>query len=232
LLPGRLPGYASIEDGSARQLYGELWGASLSAAPGLDAPQMLEAATSGRIKALWVVGSNPAQRLQLSISERLGKLDLLVVQELFLSDTARRADVVLPALCAYEKDGTMTNTAGEVQLLRKAADCMGPRSDFDILRILSHQLARHGAGMPIRLRTPEAAFAEIRQHVAGYDLSWAGLLTGGAEAARPVAAANGRGPYDVPAGAIASAADSQFTSGSLGRYCTMIRSLQEADAHS
>ena len=232
LLPGHLPGYASIENRAARQLYGQIWGASLSATPGLDTQQMLEAATTGQLKALWVVGSNPAQRLQRSISERLGKLDFLVVQELFLSDTARLADVVLPALCAYEKDGTMTNTAGEVQLLRKAADCMGPRSDFDILRILSHQLARHGAGNPIRLRTPEAAFAEIRQHVAGYDLSWVSLLAGGAEAARPVPPANGHAPYDVPAGTITSAGDSQFTSGSLSPYCTMIRSLHEADAHS
>ena len=72
----------------------------------------------------------------------------------------------------------MTNTAGEVQLVRKGGDFMGPRSDFDILRILSHQLAQHGLGQPIRLRTPEAAFDEIRQHVPGYDVSWAGLLTG------------------------------------------------------
>ena len=56
----------------------------------------------------------------------------------------------------------MTNTAGEVQLVRKGGDFMGPRSDFDILRILSHQLARHGLGQPIRLRTPDAAFDEIR----------------------------------------------------------------------
>ena len=232
LLPRRLPGYASIEDRAARQLYSQLWGASLSATPGLDTQQMLEAAITGQLRALWVVGSNPAQRLQRSSSERLGKLDFLVVQELFLSDTARLADVVLPALCAYEKDGSMTNTAGEVQLLRKAADCMGPRSDFDILRILSHQLARHGAGNPIRLRTPETAFAEIRQHVAGYDLSWTSLLAGGAEAARPVPPANGHAPYDVPAGAITSAGDSQFTSGGLSPYCTMIRSLHEADAQS
>ena len=114
----------------------------------------------------------------------MGKLDLLVVHDLFLSETARLADIVLPALSAYEKDGTMTNTAGEIQLVRKGGDFMGPRSDFDILRILSHQLARHGVGQPIRLRTPEAAFDEIRRHVAGYDVSWAGLLTGAAEPIR------------------------------------------------
>ena len=57
----------------------------------------------------------------------------------------------------------MTNTAGEVQLVRKGGDVMGTRSDFDILRILSHQLAQQGLGQAIRLRTPEAAFDEIRQ---------------------------------------------------------------------
>jgi predicted molibdopterin-dependent oxidoreductase YjgC len=154
------------------------------------------------------------------------------VQDLFLTETARMADVVLPALSAYEKDGTMTNTAGEVQMVRKGADCMGPRSDFDILRILSHQLARHGCGQPIRLRNPEAAFEEISKHVAGYGVSWAGLIAGGAEWTRPSVAGNGRAPYDVPAGAIVPAGDSQFTSGTLGRYCTMIRSLREAEAHS
>jgi NADH-quinone oxidoreductase subunit G len=232
LLPDRLPGYASIEDAGARDAYGRLWGASLSAARGLDGRQMLEAATAGRIKALWVVGSNPVQRTETRSGDRLGKLDLLVVQDLFLSETARMADVVLPALSAYEKDGTMTNTAGEVQMVRKAADCMGPRSDFDILRILSHQLARHGCGTPIRLRNPEAAFDEIRQHVAGYGVSWASMIAGGAEWARPPVTSNGHAPYDLPVGAIVPAQDTQFTSGSLGRYCTMIRSLHEAETHS
>ena len=119
----------------------------------------------------------------------MGKLDLLVVHDLFLSETARLADIVLPALSAYEKDGTMTNTAGEIQLVRKGGDFMGPRSDFDILRILSHQLARHGVGQAIRLRTPEAAFDEIRRHVAGYDVSWASLLTGAAEPSAPLVVA-------------------------------------------
>jgi NADH-quinone oxidoreductase subunit G len=232
LLPGRLPSYASIEDAAARESFGRLWGATLNPARGLATKQMLEAAREGRIKALWVVGSNPVRRTDTSGGERLGKLDLLVVQDLFLSETARLADVVLPALCAYEKNGTITNTAGEVQLVRKAADCMGPRSDFDILRILSYQLARHGCGQPIPLRTPEAAFDEIRRHVAGYDVSWDSLIAGGAEWACPPVPASGRTPYDLPAGAIVPAEDSQFTSGTLGRYCTMIRSLREAEARS
>ena len=162
---------------------------------------------------------------------RLGKLDLLIVQDLFLSETARLADIVLPALSAYEKDGTMTNTAGEIQLVRKGGDFMGPRSDFDILRILSHQLARHGVGQAIRLRTPEAAFDEIRRHVAGIRR----LLGQPAHRSRRTVRAAGR-PRTATRRAtsrrerFSSADDTLFTSGSLTRYCNMIQSLREAEA--
>src|ERR1700684_1720752 len=83
----------------------------------------------------------------------------------------------------YEKDGSLTNTAGEVQLTHRSIDPQGPRSDFDLLRILSHQLSMLGLGTPIRLRTAEAAFEEIRRNVAGYDLSAPALLAGGSELA-------------------------------------------------
>jgi predicted molibdopterin-dependent oxidoreductase YjgC len=232
LLPDRLPGYASVEDAHAREAYAALWGAPISEKPGLAAREMLDAALAGRVKALYVVGANPAKTLDLAGANRLGKLDFLIVHEMFLSETARLADIVLPALSAYEKDGTMTNTAGEIQLVRKGGDFMGPRSDFDILRILSHQLARHGVGQAIRLRTPEAAFDEIRHNVAGYDVSWASLLTGSAEPSAPAIVPNGHGPHDSAPGTIRSAGDSLFTSGSLTRYCNMIQSLREAEAQS
>jgi predicted molibdopterin-dependent oxidoreductase YjgC len=154
-------------------------------------------------------------------------LELLVVHDLFLTETALRADVVLPAASTYEKDGTLTNTAGEVQMTHRSIDPQGPRSDFDLLRILSHQLSLLGLGTPIRLRTPESAFDEIRQNVSGYDLSPAALLAGGAE----LAAATSKSPeaaYDVPAGAIFSSQDFLFTSGTLGRYCSRLTSTNEA----
>ncbi len=99
---------------------------------------------------------------------------------MFLTETAQRADVVFPAASSYEKDGTLTNTAGEVQMTHRSIDPQGPRSDFDLIRILSHQLGMLGLGAPIRLRTPEAAFDEIRQNVTGYDLPVSSLLGGGA----------------------------------------------------
>jgi NADH-quinone oxidoreductase subunit G len=191
---------------------------------------MLEGAQSGALKALYVVGANPVKTFAAPKDAGRCKLELLIVQEMFLSETAELADIVFPAKCAYEKDGTVTNTAGELQLLRKGGDIMGPRSDFDLLRIISHQLAILGLGSAFHYKSAEAVFDEIRKNVRGYDVPVTGLITGGAEATLPQYARNGHGPYDIPAGQIFSSADTLFTSGTLGRYCKMIESLPEAEA--
>ena len=230
LLPHLLPGYSLLDDAQARERFGKLWGAQLPGKPGLDARSMVAAAANGKLSALYVAGANPVKTFKVSPGERFGKLEFLVVQDLFLTETAALADVVLPAASAYEKNGTMTNTAGEVQLVRQGGDVMGTRSDFDILRLLSHQLAREGLGHPIGLRTPEAAFEEIRQLVPGYDISRATLLLGAAEMTSPVPPADGRASFDAAAGAIFSAHDTLFTSGTLGRYCATLRALPESEA--
>jgi len=226
LLPDRLPGYAPLSDASERQRFGKLWGGEISGAPGLTTHAMVEAATSGKLKALYVVGANPLKNLGPAQSGRTAGLDLLVVHEMFLTETAERADVVLPAASSYEKDGSLTNTAGEVQLTYRAIDPQGPRSDFDLLRILSHQLSLLGLGAPIRLRTAAAAFDEIRQNVSGYDVSQAALLGGSAELA--AAASRTVESYEAPPGAVSSANDYLFTSGTLGRYCSRLTSTNEA----
>ncbi len=231
LLPDRFPGHAHVDDLHAHEAFEKLWGAPLPPKPGLLAPQMLEAAHHNKFKALYVVGANPLKHF-LKRGPSRGNLDLLVVHELFLTETAQLADVILPALCAYEKDGTFTNTSGEIQLLRKAGEKMGPRTDFDLLRILSHQLEKLGLGKAFHYRTPEAVFDEIRRAVPGYNVSQAGLLTGGAELSRIQPARNGHVPYDVPAGLVFSANDTLFSSGTLGRYCTMIDSLPESGTRS
>ena len=113
--------------------------------PAMTAPQMVEAAQSGKLKALYVVGANPLAHFG-TLGYGRGKTELLIVHELFMTETAKQADIIFPAASAYEKDGTVTNTSGEVQLLHKAAEVMGPRTDFDLLRILSHQLEKQGLG--------------------------------------------------------------------------------------
>ena len=227
LLPDRLPGYAPLSDAAERARFGKLWGGEVPAAPGLTARAMMEAAVSGKLKALYVVGANPVKTFGLAAPGRIAGLDLLVVHDLFLTETAERADVVLPAASSYEKDGTLTNTAGEVQLTHRSIDPQGPRSDFDLLRILSHQLGILGLGSPIRHRTPEAAFDEIRQHVAGYALSHPNLLGGSAEFSS-VACKSVDSSHDVPPGTVFSSHDSLFTSGTLGRYCARLNSTNEA----
>ena len=150
---------------------------------------------------MYVVGANPVKTFQVAQPDRLSGLELLVVHEMFLTETAQRADVVLPAASSYEKDGTLTNTAGEVQMTHRSIDPQGPRSDFDLLRILSHQLGMLGLGTPIRLRTAEAAFDEIRQNVAGYDVSVAGLLAERRRQLSPAPACKSPEPdYQAPCG--------------------------------
>ena len=137
------------------------------------------------MRALYVVGANPPKTFGISAKDLQGKLKLLVVQDLFLTETAEIADIVLPAASVYEKNGTMTNTAGEVQLVRKGGDVMGTRTDFDILRILSYQLSQQGLGAAIPLRTPEAAFDEIRKAVTGYNLTMPSAAAGRSANALP-----------------------------------------------
>ncbi|HEX8728736.1 MAG TPA: NADH-quinone oxidoreductase subunit NuoG [Ktedonobacterales bacterium] len=131
LLPDALPGYRPVTDERARAALGEAWGARLPATAGQDYDAML----AGGAKALYVLGSNPAQRMDDAGRERLAALDFLVVQDLFLTETARMATVVLPAVSYTEKDGTFTNTERCVQVVRKSMlELPGARADWHILR--------------------------------------------------------------------------------------------------
>src|ERR1700739_2112322 len=167
LLPDRLPGYAYLDNKSAIESLEKHWGVKLSSKPGLTAPEMVEVAQAGKLSALYVVGANPLAHYG-TLGFGRGKLQLLIVHDLFLTETSLQADIVFPAASAYEKDGSVTNTSGEIQLLRKAAEVMGARTDFDLLRILSHQLAKLGLGKAFHYKTPAAVFEEIRKSVSGY----------------------------------------------------------------
>jgi NADH-quinone oxidoreductase subunit G len=231
LLPDRLPGYSYLDNASAVEALEKHWGGKLPSKPGLTAPQMVEAAQAGKLSALYVVGANPLAHYG-TLGFGRGKVQLLIVHDLFLTETSLQADIVFPAASAYEKDGSVTNTAGEIQLLHKAAEVMGARTDFDLLRIVSHQLEKAGLGKAFHYKNPAAVFEEIRKVVPGYNVQLAGLLTGGAEATSLQFSKNGHAPYDVPVQLIRSANDTLFTSGSLGRFCTMMQSLPEAEVKS
>ncbi len=228
ILPDRLPGYAHLSDAAERARFGKLWGGEISAAPGLTARAMMEAAVAGKLKALYVVGANPLKTFGVAQPDRLAGLELLVVQDMFLTETAQRADVVLPAASTYEKDGTLTNTAGEVQLTHRSIDPQGPRSDFDLLRILSHQLSMLGAG-----HADPPAHAPKR-HSMKFASTWRATIfrprrcSRAAQNLRPRQANRPSAAYDVPVGAIFSSQDYLFTSGTLGRYCSRLTSTNEA----
>jgi NADH-quinone oxidoreductase subunit G len=227
ILPDRLPGYSAISDGNERARFGKLWGKEIPSSKGMNVRQMMQAALDGKLKALYVVGANPVKTLGVKAPEKFPGVDLLVVQDMFMTETAQRADVILPAASTYEKDGTLTNTAGEIQMVWRAVDAQGPRSDFDLLRILIHQLAQLGLGAAMKHRTPEAVLEEIRQNVRGYDVPAAGLLTGGVEKVS-AAPANADGAAEVGADLIFSSQDFLFSSGTLGRYCSKLNSCKES----
>jgi NADH-quinone oxidoreductase subunit G len=127
LYPDLLPGYHRVADAGK---FHEEWG-SIPATAGLTLPEMVEAAKGGKLKALYVVGANPVGHL--SVDPFVLANTFLVVQEMFLTETAFMADVVLPAANAYEKSGTFTNTCGDLQLVKKAGEVTDAKSDFEMI---------------------------------------------------------------------------------------------------
>jgi NADH-quinone oxidoreductase subunit G len=128
LYPDLLPGYTTLA-GAAR--FQQEWGMPVPAQPGLDLRGMFEAAAKGQIQAMYIAGSNPIARYGLDPFVLIKPF--VVVQDMFLTETALPADVVLPAGCAYEKSGTFTNTCGDLQMLKKAGEVEGTKSDFEII---------------------------------------------------------------------------------------------------
>lgn len=128
LYPHLLPGYRPV--GSDGSLNHE-WLAEAPKEPGLNLRQMMQAAKDGTLSALYIVGANPVSRYEIDPFVLLKPF--VVVQDMFLTETAIAADVVLPAAAAYEKSGTFTNTCGDLQMLKKAADVAGALTDFEII---------------------------------------------------------------------------------------------------
>jgi predicted molibdopterin-dependent oxidoreductase YjgC len=142
-LPNVYPGYQSVEDENIRAKFEKAWGKEppgwlgpLSPNKGLTVVEMLHAVETGDIKAIYIMGENPAlSDPNLNRTRRaLDSVDFLVVQDIFLSETAQYADVVLPTVCFAEKDGTFTNTERRVQRVREAVTPPGrARGDWQII---------------------------------------------------------------------------------------------------
>jgi len=127
LLPDLLPGYVPVANaGAFASEY-----TNMNSASGMDAVQMLDAAGNGALGALYVVGSDPVTTFGADAAAL--KKTFVVVEDIFLTPTAAIADVVLPSVSLYEKTGTVTNSYGDIQLVKKAADKAGTKPDFEII---------------------------------------------------------------------------------------------------
>ncbi len=142
-LPDVLPGYQKLDDPEVREKFKAAWGAVPPDQPGLTVVEMINAAAEGRLKALYVMGENPmlSDPDTNHVAEALSKLEFLVVQDIFLSETAELAHVVLPAAAFAEKDGTFTNTERRVQRIRRALRPPGQaRADWEIICELARRM--------------------------------------------------------------------------------------------
>jgi NADH-quinone oxidoreductase subunit G len=260
LMPDFLPGYVPVT--APGTFAGEYPG--VPGTPGKNLPQMLDAAWSGALGALLVVGANPFGEARLDRGSL--KNTFLIVQDIFLTETAAAADVVFPAVSLYEKTGTVTNTFGDLQLARKAADHAGVKPDFEILVRLAASmgadvktlvpfdkrgvkadlgqsrgaqageadrhavwLAANGLEPKLSPFDPLALLDEIERLVPGYKLDRLNLFGG-----NDVHTETGF----VPVSALASpraelvrpAHNGLFTSGTLGRYSTGLKDLEQHQA--
>jgi len=161
-----LPGALDLTDPDARAQMTRAWKEEIPLIPGGTLIEMIDRAQAGIIKSLFVIGENPVGSLppQIRVKEALGKLDLLVCQELFLTETAALAHVVLPAASAMEKAGTFTSTEGHVQAVRPAIDPVGDsRPDWEILSAFSVFLSA-----PLEYGEAKEILKEIRSVIPGY----------------------------------------------------------------
>jgi formate dehydrogenase alpha subunit len=166
-LPKFLPGYQSVTDAQAREKFEERWGASLPAEPGLTTLEIMEQAKKGKIKGMYIVGENPVLSFPNSrlIAEILSSLDFLVVQDMFLTETAELANVVLPAASFAEKEGTFTNFEGRVNRVRKAIKPVGESlPDWEIILRLADKM-----GSPMPYSSLQDVMSEIEELVPSYE---------------------------------------------------------------
>ena len=257
MLPGLLPGYVPVAHAGA---FAEEYGNLLPQTPGLDLVAMFDAAARKELAALYVVGSNPVSRYGIDPASLKGTF--IVVQDMFLTETALLADVVLPVANLYEKSGTVTNTYGDQQLVKKAGDRAGVRSDFELIVRLADsmgaeakQLVPFGRGVQADMGQtrgaqsgeadrhsvwlaaqnlepklspfdPFAILDEIQRLVPGYQVSRMELLAGNDVHVQSSLVQIEAGPDSHSL--ILPAEDTLYSSGTLGRYSTVLHAVMES----
>jgi NADH-quinone oxidoreductase subunit G len=177
LLPDLGPGYRPVEH------------------PGMSLEEML---TAEDLDALWVIGANPLKRRELA-----SKSAFVVVNEMFMTETAKRADVIFPAASAYEKSGTVTNTCGEVQRLRRAIEKVGTKTDLEIFGLVAREMS-----LDLQQLGPWST-DDVSREISRMS-------------------PNGRTGVQVRPEWIASAGDTLYTSGTLGLYSEKLNQVMES----
>ena len=171
LIPMVFPDYMSVEDVEIRSSYEEFWGKELDPKKGLTVVEIVNAILADEIKAMYILGENPAMSDpdQAHARAALAKLEHLVVQDIFLTETAWHADVVLPASAHAEKWGTFTNTNREVQIARPVLDPPGEaRQDWELVQEIARRI-----GLDWSYTHPKDVFAEMGEMMPSLDnISW------------------------------------------------------------
>ncbi len=177
-LPNVFSDYRPVADAAARADHERVWGAAPPATVGFKIPEMYDAARAGSLKALYVLAQDVAQSDPdvASVNAALDNLEFLVVQDLFLSETAKKADVILPGASFLEKDGTFTNSDRRVQRIRKAIEPVAGYADGDVIHLIARRMGvdmglDDGEGMPVNP-------ARVMKEIASLTPKWGGVEYG------------------------------------------------------
>ena len=164
-LPNVFPGYQRVDNDESRKKFEAAWSVALPSKPGLTLTEIFDGAIKGTIKAVYLVGENPviSDPNAHHVEEGIKKLQFFVVQDLFLTETAEMADVVLPATSFAEKDGTFTNTERRIQRVRRAIEPLG-RPDW----LIACQIARAMGAKGFDFQDPSEIMAEAASLVSQY----------------------------------------------------------------
>ena len=156
--PHELPGYRHVSDDATREVFESLWGVPLQHEPGLRIPNMLDEAVQGRFKGIYIQGEDPAQSDPDTqhVTSGLRAMECVVVQDLFLNETAKYAHVFLPGSSFLEKDGTFTNAERRISRVRKVMSPLGGYADWEVTAMLSDAL-----GYPMSYAHPSQIMDEI-----------------------------------------------------------------------